>query len=396
MWDKLNTRRPPLVLHVRGVTGVGGGPEKTILNSPRFLRPLGFNSVCAYMHPPTDEGFDVLRKRADERKAEMLSVADRGPLDLQTLRQLISYCKTNRVSIWHGHDYKSNLFGLIAKRFWPMKLVTTLHGWGVESRRTKLYYAIDRKCLPYYDSVISVSEDLYQATIANGVSPQRAHWIHNAIDLEEFQRQTPIATTPTSSLRPLRLGAMGRLSREKGFDLLIQAVVDLNRSGVPCALQIAGEGDQRASLEQLISKLNCGSQVTLAGHVSNIKSFFEGLDVFVLSSIREGLPNVLLEAMALRVPVVSTRIAGIPRLIQSGTNGILVNPGSIDELKKGIIAMAEDGSKRDCLALAARETIEQSFSFQARMERIAKIYDRLLERNVVGNVLVGRPEVSTI
>jgi glycosyltransferase involved in cell wall biosynthesis len=373
-----NENVAPFVLHVRGVTGYGGGPEKTILNSPRFLRSLGYRCECAYMHPPTDGSFENLSKRAQRAQADLVSIPDRGAWDWRVLSSLIKTCRQRRVAIWHGHDYKSNVFGLIARRFWPMKLVTTVHGWVEHTRRTPVYYAIDRFCLARLDEVICVSDDLHQSCLEYGVRSDRCRWIANAIDDDEFKRQIPRPVMASAEGKPLLLGSMGRLSNEKGFDLLIQAIAELNSAGLACRLQIAGEGPERSELARMIQSLSCKGQVELLGQVSDVKAFFESLDAFVLSSRREGLPNVLLEAMAMEVPVVATRIAGIPKLIESGRSGILVESESVEELKRGIRVLVIDSALRDRLAEEGRKTIEQSFSFRRRMERIAAVYDQVL------------------
>src|SRR5437660_11805420 len=98
----------PVVLDARVVTGSGGGPEKTILNSPRFLLPLGYRMVCAYLHPPGDPGFEVLRQKAEQLQAPLESILDRGPWDWRVVTKLLALCRRERVAIWHGHDYKSN------------------------------------------------------------------------------------------------------------------------------------------------------------------------------------------------------------------------------------------------------------------------------------------------
>src|SRR5688572_23771369 len=126
----------PLVLHTRVVTGVGGGPEKTILNSPRFLPELGYQALCAYMRPANDEGFAALRRKAREADASLLEVDDGGPLDFGLVRRFTDICREQRVAIWHGHDYKSNLLGILVRRHWPMKLITTVHGWVKHTWRT--------------------------------------------------------------------------------------------------------------------------------------------------------------------------------------------------------------------------------------------------------------------
>jgi len=149
------------VLHVRVVTETGGGPEKTILNSPAHLEKRGYRGVCAYLHPPHDPGFAEIQKRARELDVDLISVPDRGPWDLRVVWQLLKLCREKKVTIWHGHDYKSNALGLLLKRFWPIRMVTTVHGWVQHTTRTPLYYRIDQLCLPRYEKVICVSEDLF-------------------------------------------------------------------------------------------------------------------------------------------------------------------------------------------------------------------------------------------
>src|SRR5436309_734703 len=106
-------RRPRVVLETRVVKGSGGGPDKTILNSPRFLHAAGYDTLCAYMHPPRDPGFEQLRRKAMRWNAPLLSIPDHGPLDWTIIPRLLSICRRNKVAIWHGHDYKSNLLGLL-------------------------------------------------------------------------------------------------------------------------------------------------------------------------------------------------------------------------------------------------------------------------------------------
>jgi len=377
------TAASPLILHVRCVTGAGGGPEKTILNSPRFLARLGYDCACAYLHPPDDPGFDVLRRRADAAEARLVGIPDRGPLDLGVVRRMARLCREERVAVWHGHDYKSNALGLLVRWYWPMKLATTVHGWVQHTRRTPLYYAIDRFCLKRYDEILCVSQDLYDQCLRLGVRPERCHWVHNGIDTEQFTRRQKAAAARRAFSRHVSgqlIGAMGRLSDEKGFDLLIDAVDRLLNEGYDISLWIAGEGAQRASLQKLIDDRGQSSRIQLLGHVEDTQSFYEALDLFALSSRREGLPNVLLEAMALEVPVVATRIAGVPTLVEDGVSGLLVEPGDSVVLAGALRQVLGDAALRDCFAAAARQTIETTFSFERRMRRVAGIYDALLAR----------------
>jgi glycosyltransferase involved in cell wall biosynthesis len=371
----------PVVLHARVVTGSGGGPEKTILNSPRFLAPYGYRAVCAYMRPAGDAAFEQLVRRAEAADAELLAVDDRGAADFRVLKQMLQVCREQNVAIWHGHDYKSNLFGLMLRRFWPMRLVTTVHGWVRFTRRTPLYYAIDRLSLRCYERVICVSEDLRDACVKAGVRQDRCLLIENAIDTQEYiRRHSTEEAKQRLGLRPDRMlfGAVGRLSPEKGFDRLIAAIHRLVERRFDVDLVIIGEGDARPELSSQIQQLGLADRVRLLGYRSDTADWYEAMDVFVLSSLREGLPNVVLEAMALETPVVATRIAGVPRVIRDGENGLLVEPGDVNQLTAALAGLLAAQEKRSAFAAAGRRTVEESFSFSRRMEKIRAVYDELL------------------
>lgn len=373
----------PVVFDTRVVSGVGGGPEKTILNSPRFLLPLGYRMLCGYMHPPRDPGFEQLQAKAEQWQAPLLSIPDRGPWDWRVLSQLLHVCRRERVAIWHGHDYKSNALGLLLRRFWPMRLVTTVHGWVKQTRRTPVYYALDRCCLRYYERVFCVSEDLHEHCLACGVPAERCVLLENAIDTDQFSRQRGIEEAKRElGFPPGRwlIGAVGRLSAEKGFDLLIRAVDQLLRRNYDVELVIVGEGDQETALQTLITELGRQERMRLLGYRSDLRYLYEAMDVFALSSYREGLPNVVLEALALEVPVVATRVAGIPRLIRDGENGLLVEPGMVEDLTRALADLLPDADRRLRLRQAGRATIEKSYSFAVRMHKLGAIYDEMLGR----------------
>lgn len=380
-------RRSPselsVILDARVVRGSGGGPDKTILKSPRFLRPAGYRMLCAYMHAPDDAGFDQLRQKAARWQAPLLSVPDRGPLDLGVVPRFLALCRRERVAVWHGHDYKSNLLGLLLRPFWPMRLVTTVHGWVEYTRRTPLYFGVDRLCLPRYEHVLCVSPDLHRQCVAAGVPAGRCTLIENGIDLDEFtRRRTPAEAKRAEGFDPDRLvvGAVGRLSAEKGFDLLIRAVGRLARDGLDVGLVVAGEGKERAALEALVAELGLRDRVRLAGYLGDPRPLYEAMDVFALSSLREGLPNVLLEALSLEVPAAATRIAGVPRLLRDGDNGLLIEPGSVEELAAALGRLLRDAGLRRRLGQAGRSTVARDYSFAARMGKLADLYDSLLGR----------------
>lgn len=375
---------PPVVFDTRVVTGSGGGPDKTILNSPRFLEPLGYKMLCGYLYPPGDPGYADIVTKAEKYSAPLISIPDRGPWDWKVVRGLLDVCKRENVAIWHGHDYKTNALGLLLNRFWKMRLVTTVHGWVHQTARTPLYYRIDKFCLPRYEKVICVSEDLYRECRSIGVSASKCVLLENAIDADDYRRSLMTAEAKTKLGLPVEsfvIGAVGRLAEEKAFDVLIRSVHTLRQNGRDARLVIVGEGGDRKRLEALADELHVRPYIVLAGWQSDVRTYYEAMDVFALSSLREGLPNVLLEAMALEVPSVATRINGIPRVIDSGSNGTLVAPGDLHGMTAALLELAVRPDLREQYRVAGRQTIESRFSFPARMEKLSAIYDRMLSRS---------------
>lgn len=362
----------PTVLHVRIAAGAGGGPEKTIINSPRHLERLGYRGLVAYLHPPEDPGFEVIRARAAARDCPLVDFPESLPIDPRVLWRLRALCKREGVAIWHGHDYKSNLYGVLLRPSCRFRLVTTVHGWVKHTRKTPLYYGIDRWSLPRHDQVIAVSSDLHDACTLAGVRAERLTLIENAIDTEEFQRDRA-----RESGARLVIGAVGRLSDEKGFDLLIQAVERLLDEGLELELRIAGEGDQEETLRAQIAASPHGAHLNLLGFQADTKALFDGFDLFCLSSLREGLPNVVLEAMSMALPVVATRSGGMETFAVDGEDAVLIDPGSVDELADGLRRVLADRAERDRLATAARARVERDCSFARRMQRVVEVYGRL-------------------
>jgi glycosyltransferase involved in cell wall biosynthesis len=177
------------------------------------------------------------------------------------------------------------------------------------------------------------------------------------------------------------IGAVGRLADEKGFDRLILAVDRLLNRGARVRLAIAGEGERRAALESLIGERNRRDKIQLLGYRRDVPELLQAMDVFVLSSLREGLPNVLLEAMAMEVPVVATRINGIPRIVAHRGNGLLVEPDNVGELAAGLDLLLTNAEMQRRLAAAARATVVDRYGFAARMDKVSGIYRQVLTRS---------------
>jgi glycosyltransferase involved in cell wall biosynthesis len=259
-----------------------------------------------------------------------------------------------------------------------------MHGYVGLSPRLALYYKLDRWALRRMDHVVVVSPDLDDVARRAGVSAHRIAQIDNAIDTSCYRRSQSVASAKKLhelDERRICIGAVGRLEAEKGFENLITAVRDLTAQGAELQCLLIGEGSLRPRLQETIDAFGLQGIVKLLGHRRDVLDLYQAMDIFVLSSLREGLPNVVLEALACEVPVVATRIAGVPQLISDGENGLLVSPDNVGELRRGIQRLVEDAALRRRLAAAGRKTVEERFSFTERMRKITAVYDSLLRKN---------------
>jgi glycosyltransferase involved in cell wall biosynthesis len=175
------------------------------------------------------------------------------------------------------------------------------------------------------------------------------------------------------------IGAVGRLSREKGFDVLLDACAGLVAEGRDIRLAILGEGGRRAELEARAMALGMTDRFLLPGYVDGAGSYLQHFNLFALPSLTEGLPMVLLEAMRAGVPVVATRVGGIPDAFDLGKAGLLVTPGEVPSLKAGIAEILDLPAAARRRADEAAHRVRTIYSSEAMAARYLKIYQEVLQ-----------------
>jgi glycosyltransferase involved in cell wall biosynthesis len=176
-------------------------------------------------------------------------------------------------------------------------------------------------------------------------------------------------------MRP-RIAVIGRLSSEKGVDIFLHALAQVVADAAPASAIIAGDGPERPALEQLSTSLGLDAHVRFIGHVGDPWALYSAIDLVVIPSRSEGLPNVLLEALAADVPVLATRVGAVPDVLAQPGSGIIVEPGSVDQLAAGLTrALATLDSAE---ARAARAATLRPFSLELRAQSLEQIYRDLL------------------
>jgi colanic acid/amylovoran biosynthesis glycosyltransferase len=200
----------------------------------------------------------------------------------------------------------------------------------------------------------------------------KIHVVRCGIDLSEFQGRPD----GRESADPLRILNVGRLHPVKGHAVLLEALALLLGMGIAAELTIVGDGDRRGALERLAATLGVADSVAFAGSVGQheIRGFYERADVFCLPSLGEGIPVVLMEAMAMRLPVVSSSIMGIPELVDDGVGGLLVPAGRADQVAAALRRLADDPELCERLAKHAHQKVAADHDGTRAAERLAELF----------------------
>lgn len=272
-------------------------------------------------------------------KSGLAVTAFRKPpgLSLQTLLDIVAQMKIDRPDVLHTHNAVVHHYGVAAAKLAHVpRIVNTQHGTGTLSRDARLA-RIFRFSTQWTDSVVMVSEEVRSFLVAKrGIPSEKTAVILNGVPLSRFQSHL---AKPGSRLPVIRFGSVGRLAREKDHATLIEAFLQV-RAHLPSAeLHIAGDGPLRQTLNDQIARLGLTQNVTLHGMRNDIGRFLADLDVFVLSSLTEGLPLVLLEASAVGLPIVSTRVGGVGEIAAAGQFEFCV-PGSPYDLAQSMLSLA--------------------------------------------------------
>lgn len=226
--------------------------------------------------------------------------------------------------------------------------------------------------------VVTISE--YNANFLSAISPTTdLHRIYNGLDLNQFM---PNGTQPTE--KPLVL-AVGRLVEKKGFDDLICAAALLKNQGLDFEVQIIGTGDQKSKLRNLIDELGVGDVVSMPGPMprEELIKLYPTASVFAAPCIigddgnRDGLPTVLIEAMAMGVPVVSTPVTGIPELVRHEETGYIVPESSPEELAESIRKLIDDRESARLMAGAGRQLVEDQFNLRTNVRELRELFEEV-------------------
>lgn len=295
-------------------------------------------------------------------------VPERSRFDLSLVGRVRTALREFRPEVVQTHSYKATALAWLLRRTGErFGWVGCFHGATTENVAVRGYHRLDLRLLRGADRVVIMSETQRAAL---GPAGAGAVVIHNAV--------LPPPATPERSAGPeATFGYVGRLSPEKGCDVLLEAVAELRRTGMsePWSVVIAGDGPERAALEARAGALGLGQRVRFLGQVADPWTVYRRVACVVLPSRSEGLPNVLLEAIAADRAVVATTVGAVPAVIGPGAAAVLVAPGDAVALAGAMREALERGRSRE--ASEARAAIAAEYSLARRVAAHLALYESL-------------------
>ena len=323
-----------------------------------------------------------ISQMAKEAGLNYFEFSGRRLIDMAQIWNIIKLIKKHQVHILHCHDPKTDFFGMLLKLLFPkLILITTMHGLFKTTKKSAFYIVVDFCALKMFHNVITVSKKLEQTVKKYGIS--RTHLIHNAIDAEEWQPiypPDPDLFTPKDP-NSFIIGYSGRISKEKGpLDFVRVAHIVLQNNN-HCEFVVAGEGPLTESMQDLARKLGIIQKFHFLGQVksSRMYSLYQKLDLLLSTSHTEGFPNNILEASAMFVPVVATKVGGVGEVIENGYNGFLSDKGDVHSLAQQVLTLKRNQELAEQFRCRGREVVTKRFSFSERAHRLEEVYEELTQ-----------------
>jgi glycosyltransferase involved in cell wall biosynthesis len=360
---------PLRVLHVRSTSGFYGAER--VLET--LLPELANFGVQASLCVLTTEDDSELFRRMSRAGVEAFEIGGRIGGRIAKLRRLRAHLQG--FSVIHTHDYLSAVNTRLVA---PSKsaLIATVHGWTLRTAMLRLYAQMELLAFRRFATVAVVDPSLVPRLERRYRGRPTVEFVANAVDLDHFR---PEQNRLTPRQGGVVFGCIGRLDSEKGQRDLIEAFAAGKLPECGARLKFVGEGPDHAALRVLAETLGVLDAVEFAGVFTDMTQVYAEIDCLVLPSLREGMPMVVLEALASGKPVVATAVGAVPLLLSSGC-GLVVPVGDREAMATALRRIAQSADERGMMGAAGRQLVEANYSPRHQAGRYAQIYRTALQR----------------
>jgi glycosyltransferase involved in cell wall biosynthesis len=293
-----------------------------------------------------------------------------------SIRGLRAVLRSRRIDVVHSHGVRQNVVAFLASRGYPVKLLSTPHGWETRcSLKERARTLLDKAVFRGFDAVAPLSEELRDSMRTFRLPKARVRLIRNGVDLSEVESAVPIEglLPGQSNGKELVIGYVGQLIPRKGVEVLLEALSRLPFDDWTCL--VIGGGPERVNLERMATRLDLEPRVSFLGYRPERLRYLKRLDFLVLPSFREGIPRCLLEALAAGIPCAGSSIPGIDAVLRGGLAGDTFAPGDARQLADIIASHRRDPERGRRQAATGQAFVYEAFSARA----MARSYERLYQ-----------------
>jgi glycosyltransferase involved in cell wall biosynthesis len=313
--------------------------------------------------------------------------------DFKALVQLIRLYRDLDVDIVHTHTSKAGILGRLAGRLAKVPVVIhTVHGFAFTAPLPKwqrqLYIALEKMAGRWCDALIFISKPLMAEAGKLGIGdPKTYAYIPSGIDIKAFQnsnnngnREIKRQMLGLTDHIPV-IGTVSRLVRDKGLELILEAAAQLKAKGLKFHMVWVGDGPMRAELERMAQSLGVADRLSITGMCTDVPAWISCFDIFVLPTMWEGMGRVFLEAQAAGIPVIGTKVGGVPDVVRDGETGILIQPNDVKALAEMIELLITNAELRRRMGVAAAQfASNEQFQVEFMVRKIEEVYEQAWQR----------------
>ncbi len=368
------TSKAKRVMHIIWSLDLGGA-EQVVVNLTRHFNRKKFQPIVCCLNEKGRYAFMV-----ENDGIPVFEMKKSPKLDLFLIPRLVKLIKRTQVDLIHTHLFTANLWGRIAAKLAGVPVVSTEHG--MDSWRNSIDLSLDQWLTSFTQKVICVSEGVQKFyREKNPGLDGKVQIIRNGIDVEKFSAPVDREETRRQlGLHPSAhvIGIVGRLVPDKAHEDFIDAIKILSEQDPLIRGLIIGEGKLRRVLKAKVLKLHLEDKIYFLGNRNELPMLYQAMDVFVMSSIREGFPLTILESMAAKIPIVSTDVGGVGECIEHEKDGILVKPRNPKKLAEAVQRILTDPELKERLIKNASEKVSNQFSVQKMTQDHETLYQEIL------------------
>lgn len=305
-----------------------------------------------------------------------------GRFDLSVVNQLVDIIKSRKIDIIHTHGYKSDIIGILAAKKSGIASVVTPHGFGkLRDWKLKLYVKLGCFSLRFFDAVVPLSRQLYTELQQMGVKKKKLSYIANGVDLSEVYSIKTDQSFVIEDQKTKRIGFIGALRQGKNVSQMLEVFNLVWLADNNVELVLVGDGDEREELELQAKGLPCYNAIKFLGFRADRLEILRSFDVFVLTSLFEGIPRCLMEALGMGVPIAAYDIPGVDQLIKHDVTGLLAPTGDIKTLASYWQRILNEDELSVRLSKNGLTFVNEKFSGV----RMAREYTQLFESILINN-----------